>query len=178
MNLSVQSFHLKKNSTCFAVMQENILNPQLRSITKFDDLQFFTQYLGSIENLHRYHSDKFWGVRCIQFPSLMKRLMELKLGWDFEWNKSFYEFIKEYKSIEKITFECENLLSPEDNIKVAKALPSLQTIDIFPCAFRQISTIDTITSYLSIFKNLKCLRFKSLDVSTSEIGVRHRYSQE
>lgn len=176
------------------------LNRQLRSfgisITNFDDLQFYAEYLGSIESLHidiqygfqskhlirvqnvRSLTVKFWDVKNIHFPLLINQLMELTVGGDFEWNKSFYEFIKEHKFLEKITFECENLLSSEDSLEIAKELPSVQTITVLPLNFRQIPSIDTITSYLSIFRSLKCLHFNSLYNSMSENGMRSRYGQE
>lgn len=156
------------------------LNPQIRSfkttIKELSYLKFIAKYLQSIENLDisislesilseeiliRFRNVKSLRVECwdnnkIEFCFLLDQLKELTLYFDFKWSNSFLKFIKNHQSIEKIKFEANVLISPDDLLKTIETLPLLEIIEIFPI-------LDFERNYNHILGFFRILEFPACD---------------
>lgn len=176
------------------------LNPQLRSFTitfnDFNVLRFIAEYLNSIESLDincalsdycNENAIMLPNVRTLSvhfcdknmnFPILLPQLKEFTLKGNCKWDDSFLDFIKEHKSIEKISIETRQFISLDICSKIMEVLSTLQSISIIPPNDSKQLTLDAVLGYLAVFKIVQFVHFKTWNRKISEDNIRNLCSEE
>lgn len=152
---------------------KNNLSPRITAPSTYVTVEYKYFYGGKMIPFPNFTNLRinFFLYDEINLPLSLIQLKQFTLECDFEWNKSFDNFIKKHKSIENIKFETELWISPEDCLKIVKCLPSLQTMEIYQqCSLLSPQYDNILFGYFHIFTLpiFKKLRSFSMHVDSSK----------
>lgn len=153
-----------------AVLDSIDFQNAIKTSQKLETLTFAVKSFSSapIDDVIHLSSVKRFGINThwhdiIEIPFLFGQLENLKMEYSNQLNAEFFSFIEKHPTIKKLEVKVDNL-SVMDQTKIAKSLPSLESIELEKC---KVSVNET-AQFINYFQKLTYFKFRMNERSAND----------